>query len=108
MTGSAYINSLDIYVDDTDFTDQVIGELEDLLYAAFNYHDDTYQVINMESLLDTMNTMMSLMSGLLGMCLLFLLAYLGAETAASAMNILLYQLLWQVPNLLITGVLGKS
>ncbi len=65
MTGSAYINSLDIYVDDTDFTDQVIGELEDLLYAAFNYHDDTYNIINMESLLDTMNTMMSMMTGLL-------------------------------------------
>ncbi len=65
MTGSAYINSLDVYVDDTDYTDQVIDELEDMLYAAFNYHDDTYSVINMESLLDAMNTMMSLMTGLL-------------------------------------------
>ena len=65
MTGSAYINSLDVYVSDTDYTDQVVEELEDALYAAFNYHDDTYTVINMESLLDTMNTMMSLMTGLL-------------------------------------------
>ena len=62
---SSYITSLDVYVADTDYTDQVIDDLEDTLYAAFNYHDDTYSVINMESLLDTMNTMMSLMTGLL-------------------------------------------
>lgn len=65
ITGSTYINSLDVYVEDTDFTGQVVDDLENLLYAAFNYHDDTYTVINMESLLDTMNTMMSLMTGLL-------------------------------------------
>ena len=65
MMGSAYINSLDVYVADTDYTDQVVEALEDALYAAFNYHEDTYSVINMESLLDTMNTMMSMMTGLL-------------------------------------------
>ncbi len=65
ITGNAYVNSLDVYVEDTDYTDQVIDDLEDVLYAAFNYHDDTYSVINMESLLDTMNTMMSMMTGLL-------------------------------------------
>ena len=52
--------------------------------------------------------LVSLLSGILGMCLLFLLTYLGAESAASAMNVMLYQLLWQLPNLLITGVVGKS
>lgn len=65
MLGSAYITSLDVYVEDTDYTDQVIEELEDTLHAAFNYHDDTYNVINMESLLDTMNTMLSMMTGML-------------------------------------------
>lgn len=65
MAGSSYINSLEVYVDNTDYTDDVVDDLEDVLYAAFNYHDDTYTVINMESLLDTMNTMMSLMTGLL-------------------------------------------
>lgn len=65
MLGSVYVNSLDVYVDDTDYTDQVVSDLENALYAAFNYHDDTYNVINMESLLDTMNTMLSMMTGLL-------------------------------------------
>lgn len=65
ITGSSYINSLTVYVENTDYTDQTVEDLENALYTAFNYHDDTYNVINMESLLDTMNTMMSLMTGLL-------------------------------------------
>ncbi len=65
MNKSAYITSLDVYVENTDYTDEVIDDLENLLYSAFNYHDDTYRIINMESLLDTMNTMMNLMTGLL-------------------------------------------
>lgn len=65
MLFSAYVSSLDVYVADTDYTDQVIEDLENVLNAAFNYKDDTYTVINMESLLDTMNTMMSMMTGLL-------------------------------------------
>ena len=52
--------------------------------------------------------LVSLLSGVLGMLLLFLLTYLDAEAAASTMNLLLYQLLWQIPNLLITGLVGKS
>ncbi len=52
--------------------------------------------------------MITLLCGILGICLLALLAYLGAETAASASNLLLYQLLWLLPNLLITGMAGKS
>ena len=65
MLGSAYITSLDVYVENTDYTDQVKDALENALSAAFNYHDDTYTVINMESLLDAMNTMMSMMTALL-------------------------------------------
>ena len=50
----------------------------------------------------------SLFSGLLGMGLLFLLTYLDAQLAASAENLLIYQLLWLMPSLLITGLVGKS
>jgi len=50
----------------------------------------------------------SLLCGILGMLLLCVLTYLDAVSAASAANLLLYQLLWQVPNLLITGMIGKS
>ena len=50
----------------------------------------------------------ALLSGWIGMILLFVLTYLDAVTAASAMNLLLYQLLWMVPAILITGMVGKS
>ena len=52
--------------------------------------------------------MLSLFAGLMGMCLLFMLTYLDATEAASAVNLLLYQLLWLLPCLLITGLVGKS
>lgn len=52
--------------------------------------------------------LVSLLSGILGMGLLCVLTYLGAEQSASAANLLLYQLLWMVPTLLITSLLGKT
>ncbi len=52
--------------------------------------------------------MITLLCGMVGICLLALLAYLGAETAASAFNLVLYQLIWLLPGLLITGMVGKS
>ena len=50
----------------------------------------------------------ALLSGILGTALLCVLTYLGAVEAASAANLLLYQLLWLVPGLLITGLIGKT
>lgn len=50
----------------------------------------------------------SLIGGILGMALMSVLTYLGAVEAASAANLLLYQLLWLFPGLLITGLLGKT
>lgn len=52
--------------------------------------------------------LVSLLAGLIGIGLLFLLTYLDAASAASAANLLLYQLLWLLPSLLITGLVGKS
>ena len=59
------VTSLEVYVDDPDLTSDVVEELEGVLDAAFNYKDDSYTVINMESLLDVMDTMMGLMTNLL-------------------------------------------
>ncbi len=50
----------------------------------------------------------SLLSGILGMALLCILTYLDATASASALNLLLYQLLWQLPIWMITGLIGKS
>ena len=65
LTGTRNISSLSVYVTDTNFTETVQAELENVLNAAFNYKDDSYRIINMESLLDTMDTMLSMMTMLL-------------------------------------------
>ena len=65
ITGTRNIQSLSVYVDDTEKIDQVQTQLETALKADFNYKDDSYRIINMESLLDTMNTMLSMMTTLL-------------------------------------------
>ena len=59
------VTSLEIYVDDPDLTSEVVEDLETALDAMFNYKDDSYTIINMESLLDVMDTMMGLMTKLL-------------------------------------------
>lgn len=65
LFGVKGVTSLEVYVADTDGTSDVVDALEGLLDGAFNYKDDSYRVINMESLLSVMDTMMSLMTNLL-------------------------------------------
>ncbi|NLB91770.1 MAG: FtsX-like permease family protein, partial [Clostridiales bacterium] len=59
------ITSLEVFIDDTTFTDQVVSEVEGVLAQAFNYKDHAYNVINLDSLLDTMNTMLDMMKTML-------------------------------------------
>lgn len=65
LFGVKGVTSLDVYVSDTAYTDDVVDALEGELDRAFNYKDDSYRVINMESLLSVMDTMMGLMTNLL-------------------------------------------
>ena len=65
QAGQRNVISLDVYVDDTDKMDDTVTAVEAVLKSAFNYKDDSYTVINMESLLDTMDTMMGMMSNVL-------------------------------------------
>ncbi len=53
-------------------------------------------------------TAVAVFSGLLGLLLMAVLAYLGSAMALSAANLTLFHLLWLVPTLLITGLIGKS
>ena len=45
---------------------------------------------------------------LLGTALLFFLTFTGAAGAVTCWNLLLYELLWLVPGLLITSLVGRS
>ncbi len=65
LTRSNSVTSLTLYLQDTDLSDETISDVESVLNAAFNYRDNAYQVINLDSLLDTMNTMTGMMTTML-------------------------------------------
>ena len=65
LSGTEHVNSLELYVSDTQYTEQAIENVERVLDAAFNYKDDAYRVINMQSLLDMMNTVQGMMTSML-------------------------------------------
>lgn len=65
LNGRNSVTSLEVYVDDTDRTDELVDRLELLLDNAFNHEDSAYSVFNMDSLLTMMNTMNDMMSSLL-------------------------------------------
>ncbi len=59
------VGQISVYILDTVHSDETVDALEAVLEKAFNYKDNSYSIINLESLLDAMNTMLSLMTGLL-------------------------------------------
>ncbi len=63
--GVSGVTSLELYIKDPEATDAVSDELETVLDAAFNYKDNSYSIINIESLMSVMDTMMDLMTNLL-------------------------------------------
>lgn len=65
LNGSNGITSLEVYIEDTDFTEQLVENIETILYQAFNQRDDCYSVFSMDSLLETMDSMMSMMTYML-------------------------------------------
>jgi len=65
MAGIGSVSSLEIYVSDTDKTDEVIDETELVLNQTFNFKDGSYRIINLDSLLETMNTMNDMMTAVL-------------------------------------------
>lgn len=65
MNGKNSVNNLEVYVKDTDHTDELIDELEQLLDNTFNNASGAYSIFNMDSLLEMMNTMSDMMTSLL-------------------------------------------
>lgn len=65
MTGMGNITSLEMYMADTEKSAETISQIETVLDQAFNFKDNSYSVINLDSLLDTMNTMTGMMTTML-------------------------------------------
>lgn len=65
MAGVGSISSLEVIVENTDYMDGVIEQVELVLNQAFNFKDDSYNIINLDSLLDTLETMQGMMTAML-------------------------------------------
>ncbi|MGI6108397.1 MAG: ABC transporter permease [Eubacteriaceae bacterium] len=65
LSGTRNITSFSVYIDPNASTDDVISEVEAKLDAFFNYKDDTYTVINLQSMLDMMSKMQTLLQEVL-------------------------------------------
>ncbi len=59
------INSLEIFISDSEKTDDVVADTKLVLNQAFNYKEDSFTIINLESLLETMSTMTTMMTGVI-------------------------------------------
>lgn len=65
LNGKSNVTSLEVYVADTNQTDQLVEDMERILDNTFNDTDNSYSIINMDSLLETMGTLEDMMTYLL-------------------------------------------
>lgn len=73
-------------------------------FAAFG---DTIVGARLLRLVTSGATAISMAGGVLGLALMFLLCYLGAQAALTAMNLLAFVLIWSLPVLILTGWVGR-
>lgn len=65
MNRSNNVNSLTLYISDTTKTDETIDQVKAALNTMFNYKDKAYRILNLDSLLETMDTMTDMMTSLM-------------------------------------------
>ena len=65
MAGVGSISSLEMIIGNTDYMDEVIDQAELVLNQAFNFKDDSFNIINLDSLLETLESMQGMMTAML-------------------------------------------
>lgn len=65
LMGTSTVSTFEVYLTDSEKTDAAIEEIEAVLDGIFNYKENAYSVINMESMTDAMELMTSMMMSLL-------------------------------------------
>ena len=63
--GVRSITSVDIYMADSTKSNEIITSINNVLNEAFNYHDDSFSVFNMQDMISTINNITGMMSLLL-------------------------------------------
>lgn len=66
MTSSGNITSLEVYVSDTQYSDAVTAAVENILCESFSNDSDSYNVTNMDSLIQSMETTENMLMAMLG------------------------------------------
>lgn len=66
MTSSGNITSLEVYVSDTQYSDAVTAAVENILSESFSNDSDSYNVTNMNSLIQSMETTENMLMAMLG------------------------------------------
>ncbi|MBK5262366.1 MAG: ABC transporter permease [Peptostreptococcaceae bacterium] len=62
VLGVSNIRSVEVYISDTAYSTQVLADLGSLLDKDFNYKKDSYNIMNMDTLIATMNTMKNMLT----------------------------------------------
>ncbi len=65
MAQMGSVSALEIFISDSVKTDEVVENTKLVLNQAFNYKEDSFQIINLKSLIESMNTMTTLMTGVI-------------------------------------------
>jgi putative ABC transport system permease protein len=63
--GIRKITSVNVYMKDSNKSDEIIAGIKNVLNEAFNYHDDSYSVFNMQSIISAIGNITSLLSYML-------------------------------------------
>ncbi|WKY44632.1 ABC transporter permease [Eubacteriaceae bacterium ES2] len=66
MVGAKYINNLTIYLTDENQANLTTRQIEAVLDNSFNDDEDSYSIINMQDILDTIESMTGILSMMLG------------------------------------------
>ncbi len=65
LSGTSSIRSLTLYLKDSSISSDTVDEIVEILNSAFNYRDNSFMLMNLDSLLDTMNSITGMMTTML-------------------------------------------
>ncbi|QFF98411.1 ABC transporter permease [Psychrobacillus glaciei] len=63
--GTRYISSVDVYMDDSNYSESITSDMERVLNQAFNYKEDGFSIINMQDMLSSINQITSMLTVML-------------------------------------------
>ena len=66
VVGAKYINNMTVYIADEALADTTTRQIEGVFTKAFNGDEDGYSIVNMQSILETIEEMTSILSMMLG------------------------------------------